>query len=565
MLLKQKTIIACIFLVIFFILPQNAKADALGGIKDFFIDTTYDEQGREKVSALLHRLTEDAYFYVEQDWYNNLTEGQKTKVATNLAMLTGEFSDVIYPQLTQKYGSEWNPGIDSDKHITILFHKMHNTAAGYFKSSDELSPLQNNTSNEREMVYLNSTYLLDDIIKSYLAHEFTHLITYNQKNKLNRKEEHIWLNESRAEYAPTLLGYDNDYPNSNLQKRIDLFLSYPSNSLTVWDGGKSDYGTITAFTNYFVGHYGEEILSSALQNSKTGVESIEQALSDAYIEKDFWQIFSDWVIANFINDCRKNNKHCYNNGNLDAIKINPSLIFLPPNQKTNFSLTNNTKFYSANWYRIIGGADNLEVIFSGDKEADFKVPYALCRESYDCAIDFLEFNQENEATLIFDDFIDNYTSLTLMPFVISEIQKSNENILFDFTIKVSAYSNAPSITKQELINSLRIQIADIVEQIAVLQQQLAAISREEGSCASLTQNMYLGVRGFQVECLQKFLKEQGTEIYKEAYVTGYFGPLTQLAVIKFQNKYASEILHPLGITKATGYVGAATRSQINQF
>lgn len=67
MLLKQKTIVACIFLVIFFILPQNTKADAFGGVKDFFIDTTYDEQGREKVSALLHRLSDNAYFYIEQD------------------------------------------------------------------------------------------------------------------------------------------------------------------------------------------------------------------------------------------------------------------------------------------------------------------------------------------------------------------------------------------------------------------------------------------------------------------------------------------------------------------
>lgn len=70
-----------------------------------------------------------------------------------------------------------------------------------------------------------------------------------------------------------------------------------------------------------------------------------------------------------------------------------------------------------------------------------------------------------------------------------------------------------------------------------------------------------GDEGDDVIALQKALKIDG--FYKTGPITGYFGKLTQNAVLRFQNYYKEEILIPQGFKKGTGMVGDATRKKIN--
>jgi len=84
---------------------------------------------------------------------------------------------------------------------------------------------------------------------------------------------------------------------------------------------------------------------------------------------------------------------------------------------------------------------------------------------------------------------------------------------------------------------------------------------------SFKSNLSVGSQGTEVTELQKCLASPsagGPEIYPDGEVTGYFGSKTKAAVIKFQEKYAADILAPFGLTNGTGDVKAKTREKLNE-
>ena len=118
-------------------------------------------------------------------------------------------------------------------------------------------------------------------------------------------------------------------------------------------------------------------------------------------------------------------------------------------------------------------------------------------------------------------------------------------------------ANPTQADYQNLLNALLQQLAYLQAQLAA--QQGTPTPTPTGGGYKFTYGLALGDSGEAVRQLQIFLKAQGSSIYPEGLITGYFGPLTQKAVQRFQEKY--------GIAKAGdpgyGYVGPKTRAKIN--
>ena len=503
--IKSKSKLFFLIGAILFVLPLSVSADYAQQKTGFSIEPSYDSNQREQLTATLQKITPKLYFYIDNEWWETLDYSDRNEVKNALTELGQEFEGKIYPTLTSVFGKEWIPGVDKDERITVLLHPMKEGVGGYFNNIDEYPRLQAPNSNEREMVYLNANYITGSLAKSYLAHEFVHLVTFNQKDKTFGVTEEVWLNEARAELAITLVGYNQIYEGSNLQKRVRNFLDRPYDSLTEWYNTPYDYGVVNLFTHYLVDNYGVKILTDSLQSSKIGIPSLNYALEKNGFKENFSQIFTDWTIAVLVNDCSLGAKYCYKNPNLKNFRVIPLTNFLPLLGESTLRVSDDTKDWSGSWYRITGGRKTLKIEFTGSSNVDFKIPYVIQDVNNNIFVDFLKLNNNKEGTLYVPDFGIKFTSLTIIPLVqtkISGFDGLEPSFRFSWaasTIKEIPSSVSPSIifggketeeeqtpemTREELltkineiqneINRLKIQLIRLLQQeIIKIQNQIA--------------------------------------------------------------------------------------------
>jgi peptidoglycan hydrolase-like protein with peptidoglycan-binding domain len=121
---------------------------------------------------------------------------------------------------------------------------------------------------------------------------------------------------------------------------------------------------------------------------------------------------------------------------------------------------------------------------------------------------------------------------------------------------------APSFSSAQTAEQLQAQIQALLAQIQQLQNQLSQIQGQPAQwCHDFNRNLKIGDGGPEVGALKTALMKDGVMPYRA--VTYDFDEETASYVVAFQQKYASEILSPLGLQYGTGVVGSATRAKLN--
>ena len=121
--------------------------------------------------------------------------------------------------------------------------------------------------------------------------------------------------------------------------------------------------------------------------------------------------------------------------------------------------------------------------------------------------------------------------------------------------------------------ALQAQINDLHTKIALVQAQLGmgqTVSTIVPPTFRFSRTLAVGARGADVRYLQELLnRDTETRVNAPGLLGGagneteYFGGATKAAVIRFQNKYATDVLRPAGLSRGTGLVATLTRNKLN--
>lgn len=327
MIINCKRIFKILIFVILFSSPFDfVSADLLNQKNNFFVNKSFDRTSRSNLSATLIYISNHAYFYVDDKYWDSLGTVSKEEFNQNVRALAVAFDTYIYEKETAFFGSEAKPGVDGDDRITILLEDLVENNGGYFDSSNGYKRSQISDSNQREMLVVSASAVLKtlDLSKLFLAHEFLHLISFNQKELKQEMQDDIWLSEARAEYAVTVAGLNDNLSTSGLLRRKATFLENPSDSLTEWPNNLTDYSIALIFAEYLAEKYGPEIFSQSLVESAYGIESLNRYFANKGYQDRFADAFINWAAAVYVNDTKFDARLGYSKEGLKDIKVSPN-------------------------------------------------------------------------------------------------------------------------------------------------------------------------------------------------------------------------------------------------
>ncbi len=314
-----------------------------------------------QVSSTCRGVGTNCYIFVEDaSW----TDGKVNQAAVDSVI--NEFDNKtpanpnkgIYQMDVDAFGNP--PDVDNDPKIIILILDVKDGysgsggyVAGFFAPINETTMTH---SNHCEMYYmdcnptnLNTNGGLQTALET-CAHEFQHMINYNYHQT---NPEVTFINEGCSMLAEIYCGY----PPSGQS----LYAGEPNHYLLDWRGSNStlvlnDYARAQRFFMYWLDQFGIGIFQHIVQDNQTGIPGLSNALSTDGQSITFTQLFTNWEIANELEDRSVDTKYGYT---ISGIPQSASRLLYVPSA----SGTDTVKSLGAEYLKFTGGS-NLNITFS---------------------------------------------------------------------------------------------------------------------------------------------------------------------------------------------------------
>jgi hypothetical protein len=344
--------------------PTLSKGYEIGATRAFTL-SNQDDNTQFVVTARLEYKTPHAYMWVQ-------TEPERVRLNTSkLKQAADDFENKIYPTNRAFFGNEESPGVDCDVHVHVLHVTgVGRTVGGYFSSVDSYSTEVRSDSNEGQMFIMhaergyNGSDPGSESYMSTLAHEFQHMISFNQTHAPS-----LWLEEGAAQLAERLNGY------ADTVTSVYDFAAVPETQLNTWGegtagGNSAHYGGGYLFWSYLYDRFGEDTVKKLARNPERSPQALMKVLADNGVKNPetgkpftFEEVFSDFVVANFVG-----RQKIEPGGN----RFNYATIDVPPmttrnslsNNDLPFSVRESVPQFGTHYYELSGNKP-VSVTFAG--------------------------------------------------------------------------------------------------------------------------------------------------------------------------------------------------------
>jgi hypothetical protein len=216
------------------------------------------------------------------------------------------FDDRVYPNARKMFGEHRD--VDRNGKFTILITGWLDrlsagkvSLSGFVRGADFYRDVAAPYSNQCDMMYLSASLSPGEHLRTVLAHEYTHAITFSEHTfaeylpGANGQDEEAWLGEAMAHLAEN---YHGDGW-SNLDYRISTYLSDTGAYRLVvpdyfQDGLWRSHGCRGAtylFLRYLVDRFGTDLLTKLSRSNLEGIANIETATQTPFAE-----LFRDWSV-----------------------------------------------------------------------------------------------------------------------------------------------------------------------------------------------------------------------------------------------------------------------------
>ena len=284
---------------------------SVGSVQTFHILSTLTSVGTcETTSGVLKYASSNLYVYVDKRDLDLVSDG-------DIKVLASDFENIAMPLERTLYGKESD--INGDAHVSILLSEVVNKQAGtsglvtgYFFPGDLYENTSSNPcSNAQEIFYglvadpngsfgtpISSSFVTKNILPGVLAHEYQHMISFNQHVFINGgSTEEPWLNEGLSHFTEDITGFGNE---NWARVKIALAQISKTSLVTSTSPNLAERGLCYLFLRYLYEQSsdGNTFIHKLYAANRTGVDNIEAAFAGTTSDfKTFSQFVNRFSLA----------------------------------------------------------------------------------------------------------------------------------------------------------------------------------------------------------------------------------------------------------------------------